>query len=158
MNFIPQSTFCNKGHWIQNNDPFCAECGSIIISKCLSCGQPIQPIYRSENITRSKGSRAYHEIPTAPPYCSKCGKPFPWTQQKIDILSEYVSESPVNPAEKQSLIEGIPDILSDSPQTRIKANVWKSFIKKIGKEGWAILQPILIEIASTTAKKIIFPD
>lgn len=111
---------CKNGHLIngcfhthpQKNVPFCSECGASTISECPTCHKEISGDY--------KGEFGYAIPWDIPKYCEYCGKPFPWTQSVIESISLIIQEeSGLSRDLKQSVIESLPDVVSQTPRTEL---------------------------------------
>lgn len=130
---------------------FCQECGSETISTCPACSASI---------------RGYHDIPgwiggeyDRPNYCHNCGKPYPWTAGKLRAAKELTDQSnELSSSEKVQLKEGIDQIVRDTPEGRVRALRTKSLIEKSGKQAASMFRDILVDIASESIKKIIWPQ
>lgn len=72
-----------------------------------------------------------------PAYCHNCGKPYPWTEATmraaehiIDMLDE------LTPDQKKQLVDFIPDIIVETPQSRYAALVYAKFLDSL--QGLAV--------------------
>ena len=61
----------------------------------------------------------------------------------------------LTPEEKTRLAESVSELAQDSPSTPVAVARVKKLAVKVGKEGWGLLQKILIDVASDTAKKML---
>lgn len=131
----------------------CDKCGSDTISTCLSCGTPIKGsfIYPSNMI-------GYHSF-NFPNYCYDCGEPYPWTTLILENAIELISlDEGVNSDIKEIIKNSIPDLLLNTPTTPIALAKFKINVEKLStpiKDG---LYQLLIDVASETVKKAIFPS
>lgn len=79
---------CLSGHVINDNTisrpeynkPFCDTCGQKTITKCPECGGDIPGEMHVPGI-------AVVMTPIAPDFCQKCGKPYPWKENKSAEIS-----------------------------------------------------------------------
>lgn len=83
---------CMNGHLINDsslttpecNTKFCRQCGAANIDKCPHCGSSI------------RGHIHYYGVLSSdkfdvPAHCQACGKPYPWTEEKIKVLEETIN-------------------------------------------------------------------
>jgi hypothetical protein len=150
---------CLNGHTInefahsqsQRNQRFCGKCGTKTITQCPSCNQAIRGFYHNPgdlNLSRY----------TAPKFCHNCGEPYPWTARGLTAARELISEAEnLKPEEKESLRKSLDDLVRDTPGTQVAAIRFKKFVSKAGKETADALRKIIVDVASETAKKILFP-
>lgn len=90
---------CRGGHVITDScernpslmTAFCRSCGLPAISKCESCGWPIEGI----------GEGGWQTDGWLPKACSKCGKPLPWARQ--ETVREEVYPAGANRSEARTL-------------------------------------------------------
>lgn len=151
---------CMNGHVItdsadaypQHKENFCSTCGKPTIMSCPECDTPIRGDYY---VTGFGGSSNYKK----PLYCHNCGKPYPWTKTILDTAQEIIEyDEKLSSDEKVILQDTITDIVNDSPKTQLATSKYKSVISKALSNTGDALKQILIEIASETAKKTLFPD
>ena len=87
-----------------------------------------------------------------PSYCHKCGKPFPWTENRILTAIQLFSEfGNLDEDEKKTIENDIKNIARDIPQSELSAMRIKAIWKKYGK----IAYNIVMEFASKTAAEIL---
>lgn len=110
---------CQNGHPISTSsnscgDKFCSKCGAPISNKCPSCN----------NLIRGKSDETYGALANyiVPAYCRHCGKPFPWTSAAIEATIYMLEEETNLSAEdRNKLIEVLPDVVAETPKTRLAA-------------------------------------
>lgn len=149
---------CQNGHVInsaaqsmpKHNKKFCAECGSPTTSQCSHCSTPIQGEYFAD------GAVFYRRVIPAPGFCHECGKPFPWTEARIQAARELVDLSDASESEKEGLKASIPALTSNTPQTPVAAAKWKRFLQGAGKQVAETSRQILVDVVSETVKKTIW--
>jgi hypothetical protein len=149
---------CLNGHVITNNfadsdkdqKVFCSKCGMETIYKCPSCGAVIHGSTRKFT--------SWSELDPHPSnFCYNCGNPYPWTKKKIESLHEFLKAYSKESSEITLLDQDISDIISDTPKTILASTHWKKFLLTTGKEAYSLIKPVLIDVLSEVAKKIIFP-
>ncbi|WP_277270900.1 DUF2321 domain-containing protein [Phascolarctobacterium succinatutens] len=143
---------CSNGHMItdsaktiNDNSKFCKTCGASVISKCPHCQSRIHGSYHVDHVVCISSEEA-----PVPAYCHNCGKPYPWTEATmraaehiIDMLDELTAE------QKKQLVDFIPDIIVETPQSRYAALVYANFL-----DG---LQGLAVDCFKDWCKKNVFP-
>ncbi|WP_461241176.1 DUF2321 domain-containing protein [Paucilactobacillus sp. N302-9] len=130
-----------------NIDGFCEICGEKLISKCQQCDFPIFGYHRIDGVWEV----SIH-VPV-PKYCKNCGKPYPWTETEIKSTQEIINLSELSDEDKSDFNNTIPDLLIDSPKTKLAAIKFKIYSAKAGKFVAEALKDIMIELASEAALK-----
>jgi hypothetical protein len=126
---------------------YCSNCGAETIIACPLCGEP----QRGYSL-----SATYADKTTPAAHCHNCGKPYPWTVQRLEAAEELVREDEVlSETEKEQLAATFVDIISENPRTTLAATRFKRIIKKAGKAVGEAVQKTIVDVASETAKKII---
>lgn len=156
---------CENGHQItgcctihpERQKKFCQECGAATITACPSCGKGIQGVrieaHQDYSGGRSghSGMRSGHPV-DVPSYCSNCGKPYPWTKNKIVIAIQIFAEfGNLDEEEKKTIEQDINNIAKDIPQAEISAMRIKRMWEKYGR----IAYNVIMEFASKTAAEIL---
>jgi hypothetical protein len=151
---------CLNGHIITGmaggspefQQKFCAKCGAATIMECPGCRAKIRGYYFVPGVI------GVGEQLKTPAFCYNCGKPYPWTEIKIEAARELARElENLTDEEKDILTKSIDDIVSDSPRTTLGATRFKKIMSKVGKEGALALKEILVGVVSEAAKKMIWP-
>jgi len=151
---------CVNGHTItrslkiapQRSKKFCDKCGAPTITGCQRCGADIRGVYHM-------GIAIGGPSPPAPSFCHDCGAPYPWTEKGLEAARELVGElEGLTEEEKAVLAKDLDDIIADTPKTIVAATRWKRVLSEIGREAAHAFRGIFIEIASETAKKILWPQ
>jgi hypothetical protein len=89
-----------------------------------------------------------------PHYCYNCGKPYPWTQAKLEAAKEFAEElDGLSSKEKDVLKQSIEELARDTPKTKVAAVKVKKILAKARGAALSMLRDILVDIASETAKK-----
>ncbi|WP_033169456.1 DUF2321 domain-containing protein [Selenomonas sp. ND2010] len=140
---VSQAEFCS---------PFCSYCGEKTITACTKCGSPIRGEYCADGITFMSVSYS------APAYCHNCGEPYPWTQRRIAAAQELFSDFDLTTEDRDKLDRCFPNIVADTPMTTVSANRVRNYLEKLPAYVSSCLRDILVDIASETAKKIIWPS
>jgi len=155
MGVYDAALVCMNGHVINNsfksfpefNTKFCEECGAATIHSCPNCGSNIRGDYKEPGLVN------FSSNDTAPFFCHNCGKPYPWTEEKFKALKEIIALSEISEQDKEDFNKNLPDIISETPRTKVAALKVKNIGAKVGKEIWTVAKDIFIDIASETAKK-----
>ena len=131
--------------------PYCPQCGSKTITQCQHCQARIRGYYMVPGVI---AVFEYHK----PSFCHNCGNPFPWTEQALEAAKELaLEEHTLNPEERQQLADSLNDLVRDTPRTQLAATRFKRLIGKATSATASALRDIMVDIASETAKKAIFP-
>jgi hypothetical protein len=150
---------CLDGHVInaraatdqEHNKKFCDKCGKPTITTCQHCNTPIQGQYHHPNYA------GYKYVP--PRFCPECGSIYPWTEARLKDARELADElTELTDEEKEKLKQSLDDIVHDSPRTQVAASRFKRFVAKAGPGVAEMFRSLLVDIASETAKKLIFPQ
>lgn len=145
---------CLNGHVIdyysRQVEKFCSKCGSKTITMCPTCNTNIRGMEDFDVPTIG----AKYELPS---YCPECGTPYPWTQSKLDAMKELIDfDDELSSEEKSYMSNNIKDLTVDTPKTKVVATKFNVFLHKAGSVTASAIRDILVDIASETAKKIIF--
>jgi hypothetical protein len=133
----------------EHNQEYCNRCGQKTITNCPSCNNEIRGDYWGGGFSTAEF--------IAPSYCQKCGKPFPWTENKIKSVIEYSKEfGGLDSNEADELEKSINDLVSDTPKTQLGASRFKRIMTKVGAESASAIKEIIVDIVSESAKKIIW--
>jgi hypothetical protein len=149
---------CPNGHvansssvrFPQFNQVHCEKCGEKTITSCPHCQASIRGRYIE--------SMSAEEL-TPPAFCQNCGSAFPWTERAMQSAIELATESgDLNPEEQQQFTESIHEIARDTPKGQVAGSRVARLLKKMGKTTADAVRDILVDIASETAKKMIWPE
>lgn len=162
---------CENGHKITdcyNNNPekrsnFCQECGAPTITVCPSCGKDIDgallksetripSVLEARSSLRVGSKKTTISIPVGvPKHCKNCGKPYPWTQKKIQTaIQNMMGSGKLNDEEKNTISQDIENITKNVPEAEQSARR----IKRIWEKYGPIAKELILEFASRTAAKI----
>lgn len=127
------SHICLKGHasshpLSETPEAFCALCSAPIITKCPSCQKEI--IFSSESWDAILGRPPIYR----PLYCSGCGNPYPWTEASIEGAEELIKEdNALSYSDWQKLIQSLPDIVSETPKTKVAVLRFQKALLSVGQ-------------------------
>lgn len=144
---------CENGHQInqchrsepQHSQNYCDKCGAKTITKCLQCNSEIRGYYSVPGVIGGGGA-------DVPSHCHNCGKPYPWTQNKIVTAIQIFAEfGNLDEEEKKTIEQDINNIAKDIPQSELSAMRIKRIWEKYGR----ISYNVIMEFASKTAAEIL---
>lgn len=148
---------CNNGHVItelwdshpEQGEKFCDKCGAPTIIACPYCGAKIRGYYHFRGIIDLS---AYKR----PSFCHDCGHPYPWTETKLGAAHELAEElENLSASERENLHQSIDDMVTDSPRTELAVTRFKRLLVKVGEPAARALRELVVDIASSTAVKLI---
>lgn len=148
------AAICKNGHCIDSglqypspSERFCEICGAEVIAVCPSCNTPIRGKYYAEGVLD------FTEFPV-PSYCISCGKPFPWTQSAIDAATAIIEDADdLDAAQRDKLVEVLPDIIAETPKTRLASTRFMKAISGAGKFTAEALRQFAIDFGCELAKQ-----
>ncbi len=159
---------CMNGHVInssankepEHNKEYCKKCGSKTIMNCLNCNAEIEgDCYIAVEDFEYEPSYHKTESYILPAFCHNCGKSYPWTEKKIHTTQMLINEiENISQQDKEILSDSIDYIIRDTPETIYSANRIKKILPKLGKGMLKSFRDLFVDIASETAKKILFPS
>lgn len=159
--FFQKAQICTNGHMRNScadsnpnrNESFCALCGAAVIDRCPSCKTPIrgcksieQPrgtlngnIFSKRRATTTVTGYAIltsNDAPV-PAFCHQCGAPYPWTEATLKTAENIINMlDELTEDQKKQLVNFIPDIIVETPQSRYAALVYAKFLD--GLQGLAV--------------------
>jgi hypothetical protein len=151
---------CLNGHVVNDsadekphrNEKFCRKCGQPTIMNCPECNERIRGYFYTSNFS---GPSIKHP----PTFCHNCGKAYPWTNAKLEAAKELIAEDEqLGTDEKELLRLTFPDLIIETPRTRLAISRYKKLTSKSLKVTSEGLKSILIEIASEAIKKMLWPS
>lgn len=151
---------CINGHVIndsykkypEHNQNFCEDCGEKTITSCPGCKADI----RGARHLDGYGSDFFVDIP--PSYCAHCGNPYPWTSLAIEAAIELAQEvEGLTTEEREMLSKSIEEIVKGGPKTPVATTRFKKVAAKFNKGIWNAFRDILVDVASESAKKMLWP-
>lgn len=159
-NTIYAQQVCLNGHQISifaesNQDPnppiHCEKCGEKAIQTCQNCKRIIDGRIQMPNVLNLSKVKV-------PAFCKHCGKPYPWTVSTLENAIEMIAlDAELSKEDKELIKSALPDLLVDTPKTQLAATKYQIVISKATKVVKDSLYNFLIDFASETAKKILFP-
>jgi hypothetical protein len=150
---------CLNGHIItamaaehpERQKKFCDRCGEPTLMQCQSCQTAIRGYYHVYNVFTATG------IPL-PAYCHSCGKPYPWTERRVQAAIDLAAEEESLSAEdKKQFNQSVNEITRDTPQAQVGATRLKKLLAKFGAGTGKAVRDIVVDIASEAVKKTIWP-
>jgi hypothetical protein len=150
---------CLNGHVItayystgipEDRQDFCHRCGAQTILQCPGCDTAI----RGAHIGDALAMASYGGPPA---YCRACGKPFPWTERRLQAARELAEQADELDTERDDLVRRLPDLVSDTPMATVAATKWRTALTRVTEHTALAFKQVFIEVASETAKKMLFP-
>lgn len=127
---------------------YCPKCGAKTLTSCPSCGAAINGELYDDEIT------IIGYEPVVDSYCPKCGKPYPWTESAIRNATLLIQEEEeLSEQLKSSVIESLPDIITETPATNIAVVRMKKCLASVGKFTSEGLRQFAIDFGCELAKK-----
>lgn len=151
MTAYRNAEICLNGHvttkstqTVPGASPFCSECGAGTVQACSQCNATIRGVKQGPN----EHMRSY----AAPAYCHACGKPYPWTEERIRAaLDEFLEFGELDDREKETIEDDLRSIASDGPRTPLAARRIKKIWTRVGNVAYSVL----MDFASKTAAEIL---
>lgn len=146
---------CKNGHIINSsfrrspeyNSDFCSRCGARTIHKCPNCGRDIKGDIIDDDFI-------YCSRYNVPSFCEYCGNPFPWTKSAIDNAAMLIrEEESLSDDLKSSLVESLPDVISETPRTSLAIIRTKKCLASAGKFTAEGIRQFVIDFGCELAKK-----
>lgn len=144
---------CFNGHVLIKHHPlscteFCEVCGSKMLSRCPNCNSSIRE-WHYNGITVLSVPK--YERPL---YCKSCGKPYPWTTAAIEAATVLIQEDEqLSELQRNNLQQSLPDIISETPRTKIASVRIKKALLTAGKFTSDALREFVIDFGCELAKK-----
>jgi hypothetical protein len=134
-----------------HNVTHCPKCGEQTIVLCPACKTEIRGSYEVPGVIAVGGESQ------GPGFCHKCGKPYPWTEMRLQAAKDYADElDELNPEEKEQLKGSLDELIRQTPRTEVASLRFKKVVKKVGKESYEGMKHVLTDLVSETVKKAIF--
>ncbi len=152
--YYKTAQICRNGHVrsvdaaYHNDGPRCAECGAENITECPACQEAIHGHYEIPGVMDLTGR---YDLPK---HCHNCGKPYPWTQAKLEALRELVAEMEgLSQHEKERLAGSLDDLIADTPKTEVAVMRMKKGLAKAGSEVATAAKNILVDVVTDAVKR-----
>jgi hypothetical protein len=151
---------CRDGHVLndkskalpEHNQRRCDKCGSEVIDACPQCNTAIRGQFHNPN------SRFVMPPIAAPAFCHECGKPYPWTESKLDAARELVGQLEIlDIPEKTLLNASIEELVRDTPKAPAAAIRFRSLVSNVEPLALEGLKQILFNVLSDPVRKMVFP-
>lgn len=148
---------CLNGHVINDsfksfpaqNQKFCGKCGAPTITDCEHCKSFIRGSYSAPGIFNSRYDAGF---------CHNCGEPYPWTESRLKAARELAQEGEkLSKDEREQLTKSFDELVRDTPSTGLSAMRFKKIIAKVGGPSAEAFKTILVDIATETAKRLLWP-
>ena len=159
MGYYDTAQICIQGHVISGcytkypdfRKAFCDRCGKATITQCPACGEPIRGMYYHDGPVLGASYRI------APDYCHACGKPYPWTELKMQAAQGMIAElDGLDPDDRKILTQSLDDLMADGPKTEVAGLRFKRIMKKVGKDSYDAFKTIVTGLVSEGIKKTLF--
>lgn len=160
MGYYDVAQICLNGHTITRSartspeftKKFCGKCGEATIAACQACNEPIQGEYHVPDV-----AFLGFNPPPPPSFCHACGKPYPWTQRRLDAAKALAEEfDGLSTDDRNLLKQSLDDLHHDGPQTQVAAARFKKIMSKVGKESYSAMKEIIVGVLSEAARKSVF--
>jgi hypothetical protein len=111
---------CLQGHVINmfaetdpgRNEEHCSRCGSPTILACLHCKELIRGYHHDAY------SGVVEPVPTEPrPFCHKCGKPYPWMEDRLQTAKELLYHDDKLSFEDREKLWGLLQYVMSDPKS-----------------------------------------
>jgi len=144
---------CKNGHIItdyfdsphseKDISKFCERCGASVITECESCKAMIPGAHKGV---------AWLGPKSPPNFCNMCGKAYPWTDKKIERMSEFIKKSGI----ESDQLEDLESDLKKLKNSQLDEDEQKRLISKMKAAGrgiWDFVKPIISDLITETVKK-----
>lgn len=147
---------CMNGHMITSSiehcpelkESFCSKCGAETITTCPNCNAPL----RGELYDDEVSILGY--TPSVDSYCTNCGKPYPWTESALQNTALLIQEEEeLSEQLKESLVESLPNIITETPATNLAVVRVKKCLASAGKFTTDAVRQFVIDFGCELAKK-----
>jgi len=152
---------CREGHitngamstYPSRTKAHCPTCGAETISACQSCNKPIRGAYCFFHL----GVKQVNALAKTPAFCEHCGKPFPWTESRLEAARDLADQLELDIPERTLLGKSIEELVRDTPRAAAEAVRFKTMVEKT--QPWALgaFKEILYGVVGEAAKRMIWP-
>lgn len=159
MGYHDIAQVCPNGHvtndstqrYPQHNKDYCDRCGEKTITACAKCNSPIQGDYHVD------GALVMGDDYRPPSFCHKCGQAFPWTERSQQAALELFLEENHSEEDQEEFRKSVQQITQDTAQAQVASKRIGRLLGTIGKHTASAIRDILVNVASESAKKMLFP-
>lgn len=153
MSSYDTALVCLHGHLICDSveeypneiQKFCSDCGAETIMICPSCQKKLRGHYNHE---------FFNKVTIVEDYCFNCGKPYPWTISRLESMQLLIQEDDeLQEQQKISLITSLPDIITETPKTKLAVVRFQKALLSVGKFTAEGLRDFAIDFGCELAKK-----
>lgn len=144
---------CQNGHVLiecsrSSKEEFCEICGAKMLSQCPHCQTAIKEWHY--NGVAVLGTPKYNR----PLYCKSCGKAYPWTEAALEATALIIQEdTELSELERQNLEESLPDIIAETPKTKVASIRIKKALHIAGEFTAETIRQFVIDFDCELAKK-----
>ena len=142
---------CLTGHTLHcddgmafDSDVYCTQCGAAGIHQCPHCNEPI------------RGTEKYHTHYSRPHFCHRCGKPYPWMQERLQTARELLyHDEKLTMDDRSKLFDLLKYVMSDPKGDLVPAK--KKLIEIILEKATAPVREFILDLAAKTMAEAIKP-
>jgi hypothetical protein len=128
---------------------FCTDCGAPMVDACEHCGAHLRGVRHIPGVLST-------HAPATPSFCYECGKPYPWTEERLSAAREFALElEGLSSDEREQLSKSLDDIVADTPRTSLAVVRMKKMVAKVAKPVGEAFYKLVVDISSETAKKML---
>lgn len=147
---------CANGHMItpsvelnpELKQDYCSKCGAKTITNCPHCNAPIRGELYDDDIA------IIGPQPVVDSYCTNCGNPYPWTESALESTALLIQEEEeLSEQLKVSLVESLPDIITETPRTNLAVVRVKKCLASAGKFTADAVRQFAIDFGCELVKK-----
>lgn len=92
--------------------------------------------------------------PVVDSYCTNCGNPYPWTESALESTALLIQEEEeLSEQLKASLVESLPDIITETPRTNLAVVRVKKCLASAGKFTADAVRQFAIDFGCELVKK-----
>jgi hypothetical protein len=125
----------------------CQQCGAAIIATCQNCEAPI----RGEE-ARSTSRSEY----VRPSFCYKCGKPYPWMQDRLQTARELLyHDDKLTQEDREKLWDLLKDVMSSPKDDLVPAK--RKLIDIDLAKAAQVTREIITDLVAKTIAEIVKP-
>jgi hypothetical protein len=132
-------------------EQYCSKCGEETMTQCPNCDANIRGHYDVEGVLILGGQFE------PPAHCHNCGRPFPWTERRIDAAAELLEAGgAVSADEVQQFRADLDTLTKETPKTQAASLRVKAVLGKAGDAVATGVREIVVDVLSEAAKKAIW--